>query len=140
MEDGKIKIGDIEGNKDAVLDFIKSSGADLPSMLNASKDVKVPFRCILVSSIVFIVLVCIIAVAELCESVFKVLSILCIADAFVLVALVYMAYKNGILTSIIALGETLILAISLGLYTPKDVVKKIEDVVNEKLEIGENNK
>ena len=51
-----------------------------------------------------------------------------------------MAYKNGILTSIVALGETLILAISLGLYTPKEAVKKIEDVVNEKLEIGENNK
>lgn len=140
MEDDKIKIGNLEGSKDTVIDFIKSSGADLPSMLNASKDVKVPFKCILASSIVFIVLVCIIAVAELYESVFKVLSILCIADAFILICLVYMAYKNGILTSIVALGETLILAISLGLYTPKEAVKKIEDVVNEKLEIGENNK
>lgn len=139
MEDDKIKIGNLEGNKDTVLDFIKSSGADLPSMLNASKDVKVPFWYILASSSVFIVFVCIIAVAELYESVFKVISILCIADAFVLIGLVYMAYKNGILTSIIALGEVLILALSFGLYTPKEVVKKIEDVVNEKLEIGVNN-
>lgn len=130
MADEKIKVGDIEGDKDAVLDFIKLSGADLPRLLNTPKSIKIPFWSIVSSFVTFLVLLCILAVSELYDWVYKVLSILCIADSFVLLGLIYMAYNNKILTGIVAFGEVVLLSVSLGIYSPKEAVEKI----GEKLE------
>lgn len=126
MADEKIKVGDIEGNKDVVLDFIKVSGADIPRLLNTPKSIKIPFWCIVASFVIFLVLLCILAVSELYDWVYKVLSILCIADSFVLLGLIYMAYNNKILTGIVAFGEVVLLSVSLGIYSPKEAVERIE--------------
>lgn len=126
MADEKIKVGDIEGNKDVVLDFIKVSGADIPRLLNTPKSIKIPFWCIIASFVIFLVLLCILAVSELYDWVYKVLSILCIADSFVLLGLIYMAYNNKILTGIVAFGEVVLLSVSLGIYSPKEAVERIE--------------
>ena len=130
MADDKIKIGDIEGSKDAVLDFIKESKTDIPSLLNAPKDVKIPFWSVVIASGVFLLLVMALAVFKLDEAVFKILSLLCIAVGILLVCIVYMAYRSKTLIGIIAVGEVILLSISLGIYSPKDVVGKI----GEKLE------
>lgn len=130
MADDKIKIGDIEGSKDAVLDFIKESGADIPSLLNAPKSIKVPFWSIVCFAMLFMVLIFIIAVANIDENTFKILSLLCIAFGIVLVSLVYMAYRSKTLASIVAFGEVILLSVSLGIYSPKEAVEKI----GEKLE------
>lgn len=133
MADEKIKVGDIEGNKDAVLDFIKESGADIPRLLNTPKSIKIPFYSIIVSFVIFLTLLCILSVSELYDSVYKVLSILCIADSFVLLGLIYMSYNNKILTGIVAFGEVVLLSVSLGIYSPKEAVEKIgeklEDII-----------
>ena len=133
MADEKIKVGDIEGNKDAVLDFIKESGADIPRLLNTPKSIKIPFYSIIVAFVIFLTLLCILSVSELYDSVYKVLSILCIADSFVLLGLIYMSYNNKILTGIVAFGEVVLLSVSLGIYSPKEAVEKIgeklEDII-----------
>lgn len=131
MADDKIKLGDLEGNTSAVLDFIKETDTDIPSLLNAPKVVKVPFWGIVCTAIVFMVLVCVIAVVHLSEGAFKVLSLFSIAVATVLAALIYMAYRSNILTAIIALGEVILLAVSMGLYSPKEAVQKIEHKLEE---------
>lgn len=133
MTDEKIKVGDIEGNKDVVLDFIKESGADIPRLLNTPKSIKIPFYSIIVVFAIFLTLLCILSVAELYDSVYKILSILCIADSFVLLGLIYMSYNNKILTGIVAFGEVVLLSVSLGIYSPKEAVEKIgeklEDII-----------
>ena len=130
MGDDKIKIGDIEGTKDAVLDFINESGADIPSLLNVPMSVKVPFWSIVCTAVVFMVLVCVIAVVGLSENAFKILSLISIAIGTILSALIYMAYRSKVLASIVAFGEVVLLSISLGIYSPKEAIGKI----GEKLE------
>ena len=130
MADDKIKIGDIEGSKDAVLDFIKESGADIPSLLNAPKSIKVPFWSIVCFAVLFMVLIFIIAIVNIDEKTFKILSLSCIAFGIILVSLVYMAYRSKTLTSIVSFGEVILLSVSLGIYSPKEAVEKI----GEKLE------
>ena len=130
MADDKIKIGDVEGTKDAVLDFIKESGADIPSLLNVPMSIKVPFWSIVCSAVIFMVLVCVIAVVGLSENAFKILSLISIAVGTILAALVYMAYRSKVLASIVAFGEVVLLSISLGIYSPKEAIGKI----GEKLE------
>lgn len=134
MADDKIKIGDIEGTKDAVLDFIKESGADIPSLLDVPTSIKIPFWCIVSSAILFMVLVCVIAVVGLSEGAFKILSLLSIATGTILAALIYMAYRSKTLTCIIAFGEVLLLSISLGIYSPKEAIgkigEKLENIIN----------
>ena len=103
MGDDKIKIGDIEGTKDAVLDFINESGADIPSLLNVPMSVKVPFWSIVCTAVVFMVLVCVIAVVGLSENAFKILSLISIAIGTILSALIYMAYRSKVLASIVVL-------------------------------------
>ena len=127
MADDKIKIGDLEGSKGAVLDFIKHSKADIPSLLNVPKAVSVPFWSIICTGVVFMVLVGIISVVSLNEVAFKLLSLVSIAVATILVALVYMAYRSKTLACIIAFGEVVLLSISLGIYSPKEAVQKIEN-------------
>lgn len=130
MGDDKIKIGDIEGTKDAVLDFINESGADIPSLLNVPMSVKVPFWSIVCTAVVFMVLICVIAVVGLSENAFKILSLISIAIGTILAALIYMAYRSKVLASIVAFGEVVLLSISLGIYSPKEAIGKI----GEKLE------
>lgn len=130
MGDDKIKIGDVEGTKDAVLDFIKESGADIPSLLNVPMSIKVPFWSIVCSAVIFMALVCVIAVVGLSENAFKILSLISIAMGTILAALIYMAYRSKVLASIVAFGEVVLLSISLGIYSPKEAIGKI----GEKLE------
>ena len=130
MGDDKIKIGDVEGTKDVVLDFIKESGADIPSLLNVPMSIKVPFWSIVFSAVIFMVLVCVIAVVALSENAFKILSLISIAVGTILAALIYMAYRSKVLASIVAFGEVVLLSISLGIYSPKEAIGKI----GEKLE------
>lgn len=130
MADEKIKVGDIEGSKDAVLDFIKESGADIPSLLNDPKSIRVPFWSIVFVSALFMALIFVIAVVSLNEAWFKIISLSCIALGVILIAIVYMAYRSGTLASIRAFGEVILLAVSLGVYSPKEAVEKI----GEKLE------
>lgn len=130
MADDKIRIGDIEGSKDVVLDFIKESKTDIPSLLNAPKSIKVPFWSIVCFAMLFMFLIFIIAVVNIDENTFKILSLACIAFGVILVALVYMAYRSKTLASIVAFGEVILLSVSLGIYSPKEAVEKI----GEKLE------
>jgi phosphotransferase system glucose/maltose/N-acetylglucosamine-specific IIC component len=130
MGDDKIKIGDVEGAKDAVLDFIKESGADIPSLLNVPMSIKVPFWSIVCSAVIFMALVCVIAVVGLSENAFRILSLISIAMGTILAALIYMAYRSKVLASIVAFGEVVLLSISLGIYSPKEAIGKI----GEKLE------
>lgn len=130
MGDDKIKIGDVEGTKDVVLDFIKESGADIPSLLNVPMSIKVPFWSIVCSAVIFMALVCVIAVVGLSENAFKILSLISIAMGTILATLIYMAYRSKVLASIVAFGEVVLLSISLGIYSPKEAIGKI----GEKLE------
>lgn len=127
MADGKIKIKDIEGSRDEVIGFFQKSGLDIGDYLNSAKAIKVPFYSILLCSAAFILFVCIAScVSGDAQTIFTILSL---AVAFANIGLIYMAWKNKTLTGIIALGEALIFAIALHVYTPKDVVHKVEQSI-----------
>ncbi|WP_333615552.1 hypothetical protein [Bacteroides pyogenes] len=132
MGSDKIKIKDIEGTQDEVLGFFKNSGLDIGDYLNSAKSIKIPLCTIICASIVFLLSICIASCIDNGKAQ-TVLTIIALAAAFTNLGFIYMAWKNKTLTGIIALGETFIFAIALHVYTPKDVVHKVEDKI-EKLQ------
>lgn len=124
MADGKIKIRDIEGSQEEVIGFFEKSGLDIGDYLNSAKAIKVPFYSIVCSSVAFLLFACIASFTE--EGLQTVFIILSLAAAFTNIGLIYMSWKNKTLTGIIALGEAMIFAIALHVYTPKEVVDKVE--------------
>lgn len=126
MSDDKIKIRDIEGSSEEVINFFKKTDLDIGDYMNSAKNIKIPFCAIVIASILFVVLLCIITVLDDDVKIKKILVIISVAVAFVNTALVYMSWKNKTLTGIIALGEISIFAMSLNVYTPKEIVKKAE--------------
>ncbi|MBR0166120.1 MAG: hypothetical protein IJQ13_04500 [Prevotella sp.] len=124
MADGKIKIKEIEGSQEEVIGFFQKSGLDIGDYLNSAKAIKVPFYSIVACSVAFLLFVCIASCLE--DNIQTIFIILSLAAAFANIGLIYMAWKNKTLTGIISLGEALIFAIALHVYTPKEVVNKVE--------------
>lgn len=128
---GKIKLKDIEGSNEDVVKFINESGLDIGDYLNSARKIKIPFWSIILTSVLFFVTICIIAVLNREYEKFRIILILfSIALAFINLCIVYMAWKNKTITGIIALAEIILFSISLNIYTPKEVVKKIEDKIS----------
>lgn len=129
----KIKVGKIEGTKEDVVSFITESGLDISDYINSAKVIKVPFISIVICSALFFFFVCIIAVmGESYPKTKTILILLSVALGSVNLCLIYMSWKNKTLTGIVTLAEVLLFSLSLNIYTPKDIVKKIEEKVNTK--------
>lgn len=129
MGENKIKLKDIEGTQEEVLGFFERSGLDIGDYLNSAKIIKVSFWYVVCASVLFIIFSCIASCIDNAHirTIFIILSLAC---AFANIGFIYMSWKNKTLTGIIALGEMFIFAISLHIYTPKDVVNKIEDRIS----------
>lgn len=126
--DDKLKIGEIEGSADAIRELIKDNDVDLADLMNAKKKVHVP----LVWFIFFVVLFFVLSVAILLIPSGTWKLIVAMADIIigaVILCMIYVEWKSKMLVCIAALGEVILFALSLGIYTPKDVVKKAEDVI-----------
>lgn len=133
MADDKIKIKDIEGTQKEVIDFFKNSGLDIGDYINSARKIKIPLWSIIITSALFFIVICVIAVmGDSYSEVKTVLILFSVALAFLNICLVYMCWKNKTLASIVALGEVILFSLSLYIYTPKEIVKKIEDKVNTK--------
>lgn len=128
-ENNKIKIRDIEGTQDEVLGFFEKSGLDIGDYLNSAKTIKVSFWYVVIASLLFIIFSCIASYID-APKIKTIFTILSLAFAFANIGFIYMSWKCKTLTGIIALGEMFIFAIALHIYTPKDVVSKIEDSIN----------
>ncbi|OUP32021.1 hypothetical protein [Bacteroides sp. An19] len=131
MADDKIKIKDIEGAQKEVIDFFKNSGLDIGDYINSARKIKIPLWSIATVSVLFFIVICVVAVmGDSCPKIKTILILLSVALAFLNICLVYMCWKNNTLTGIIALAEVILFSLSLYIYTPKEIIKKIEDKVN----------
>lgn len=127
MSRGKIKLGNLEGNRDDVVSVIKESGLDMGDFINPSRKIKVPLYAIITGGIIFFVLVCAVAVMDAdYPKIKEILTLASVAVGFVNLIMVYMHWKNYTITSIVAVAELVLFALSQHLYTPEDVVNKIE--------------
>lgn len=131
MADKKIKIRDIEGPGDEVVELFEKSGLDIGDYINSSRKIKIPMWSIIITSVLFFIVICVVAVIDdSYPKVKTILILLSVALAFLNICLVYMCWKNKTLTSIVALDEVVLFSLSLYIYTPKEIIKKIEDKVN----------
>lgn len=129
----KIKVGNIEGTKEDVVNFITESGLDISDYINSAKIIKVPFISIVICSALFFVFVCIIAVmGESYPKTKTILILISVALGSVNLCLIYMSWKNKTLTGIVTMAEVLLFSLSLNIYTPKEIVKKVEEKVSTK--------
>lgn len=128
---GRIKLKDIEGSNEDVVKFFNESGLDIGDYINSARKIKIPLWSIILTSVLFFVTICVIAVLNSeYEKLRAILILFSIALAFLNLCIVYMAWKNKTITGIIALAEIILFSISLNIYTPKEVVKKIEDKIS----------
>lgn len=131
MTEDKIKVKDIEGSQKEVLDFFKNTGLDIGDYINSARKIKIPLWSIVTVSVLFFIVICVVAVmGDSAPKVKTVLILLSVALAFLNICLVYMCWKNKTLASIVALAEAILFSLSLYIYTPKEIIKKIEDKVN----------
>lgn len=129
----KIKVGNIEGTKEDVVNFITESDLDISDYINSAKVIKVPFISIVICSALFFVFVCIIAVmGESYPKTKTILILISVALGSVNLCLIYMSWKNKTLTGIVTMAEVLLFSLSLNIYTPKEIVKKVEEKVSTK--------
>lgn len=128
---GKIKVRDIEGSNEDVVRFFNESGLDIADYINSARKIKIPLWSIISTSALFFVTICIIAILDSeYEKLRNILILFSIALAFLNLCIVYMAWKNKTIAGIIALAEIILFSISLNIYTPKEVVKKVEDKIS----------
>lgn len=122
----KFKVKDIEADsKDDVVSFINQTGIDISTYLNTPKKIVVPFWAIIVASFLILVNACALLWVDSIQW-RGVCTITLVALCFLNISLIYMCWKNKILTGIIALGELVVFVLALNIYTPKDVIDKIE--------------
>lgn len=126
----KFKVRDIEGSKDDVISFIGQTGLDLSNYLNSEDKIKVPFWSIVVASVSVLIFACCMLLVEN-PSLKGVFTLLFVALSFVNICLIYMSWKNRLLAGIVAFGELILFVLALNIYTPKDVVDKIENHVTQ---------
>lgn len=126
----KFKVRDIEGSKEDVVSFIGQTGLDLSTYLNSENKIKVPFWSIVVACVLVIIFACCMQLVEN-PSLKSIFTLLFVALSFVNISLVYMSWKNKVLAGIVAFGELILFVLALNIYTPKDVVDKIENHVTQ---------
>lgn len=131
--DSKLKIGNIEGSADAIRELIKAEDVDLVDLMNAKKSINIPLVWFAFFGFLFFVL-CVLMLLIPNTSVKMVLLLASVIIGFVIIGMVYMQWKSKTLACIVSLGEAIVVALSLGIYTPKDVIKKAEDVIESKFE------
>ena len=122
----KFKVKDIEGSQEDVIAFFNQSGLDVSSYLNSSGKILIPFWSIVSIAISILIIASLILLIDN-VAVKGVLTLLFVALSITELCLVYMSWKNKVLTGIIAFGELLLFIISLNIFTPKEIVTKIED-------------
>lgn len=124
----KFKVKDIEGSKEDVVSFFNQAGVDPSSYLNSSNKIVIPFWSIIVIVSLILIVSCAMLLIKN-EDVKGVFTLLFIALSITELCLVYMSWKNKVLTGIIAFGELLLFVLSLNIFTPKEVVHKIENQI-----------
>lgn len=126
----KFKVRDIEGSKDDVISCIGQTGLDLSNYLNSEDKIKVPFWSIVVASTLVLIFACCMFLVENLN-LKGVFTLFFVALSFVNICLIYMSWKNKLLAGIVAFGELILFVLALNIYTPKDVVDKIENHVTQ---------
>ncbi len=119
----KFRIKDIEDSREYVVSFINQTGLDPSAYLNSPKKIIVPFWSIVVASILVLITACSLFWVESPQW-RGVCTLSLVVFCFLNISLIYMSWKNNILTGIVALGELILFVIALNIYTPKDVVDK----------------
>lgn len=134
MSDKRIKLKDIEGDAGEITDLFKNLDFDLGTYLNekpTKKDISkiwiwigVPF---------FFILCCIVWISPLNPALYKI-SILALFIIWALIIIIIQFnYEKWILTLITGIAGMCLILISLEVYTPEEVVKKLEKHTTNKI-------
>ena len=135
MSSRKIKLGNLEGNKEDVVSIVKESGLDMGDFINPSRKIKVPLYAIIAGGILFFVLACIVSTMDDSNPKLKdVLTLGLVAVGFTNIIMTYMHWKNYTITGLLALGELVLFSLSHHVHTPKYVVEKFETQIERKVD------
>lgn len=134
MSDKRIKLRDIEGDAGEITDLCKNLGFDLGSYLNEKPTKKdIPKIWIWIGVPFFFILCCIVWIFPLNAALYKI-SILALFIIWALIiVIIQFNYEKWILTLITGIAGMCLILISLEVYTPQEVVKKLEEQASEKM-------
>lgn len=127
MAKGKIKVKDIEGDSEQIKNLFKDSGFDLNSYLNVRPLLKIHIAYVIISSVLFFSLTCLIWINVFNADWTKIATLGSILLLGVTLILVHYKYAMPSITWIsFGIGLCLIL-LALNVYTPKELMKRLEE-------------
>ena len=134
MSDKKIRLKDIEGDAGEITDLCKNLNFDLGTYLNQKPTKKeIPKLWIWIGVPFFFVLCCIVWIIPLNPALYKV-SILALFIIWALIIIIIQFnYEKWVLTLITGIAGMCLILIALEVYTPQEVVKKLEEQTTKKM-------
>jgi hypothetical protein len=125
---GKIKIGDIEGEAEDIKNLFLDLGCDLSTYINAKPVTKqIPSYWLYILIPTFIVLNCVLYTNILNYICTKITVIFLFAILSFIVYIIHFNHNKNVITGISFFGGLILILISLNIYTPKEITKKLEE-------------
>lgn len=131
----RLKIKDIEGNAGQIQDLCKNLGFDLNSYLNEKPTKKdIPRIWIWITAPLFFICCCLLWVVDLNPNLFKILILFSLGILGFVVFTIQYNYGNWIYSLISGITGLILLLVALEVYTPQEVLKKLEEQTTNKID------
>ncbi len=124
----KIKVKDLEGDAEEITNLLIRFGCDLNTYINTQPVTKkIPNYWLYILIPVFVVLNCLLYINILNSIVSKITIILLFTILAFIVYIIHFNHNKNTVTGISFFGGLILILISLNIYTPKEITKKLEE-------------
>ena len=124
----KIKVKDLEGDAEEITNLLIRFGCDLNTYINTQPVTKkIPNYWLYILIPVFVVLNCLLYINILNSIVSKITIILLFTILAFIVYIIHFNHNKSTVTGISFFGGLILILISLNIYTPKEITKKLEE-------------
>ena len=134
MSDKTIRIKDMEGDAAELTDFFKNNGFNLNEYLNNKPTKKyVPLWILLLVTFLFLVISCVLFILTIPIALYQFLILIIILLTGSILVIFQHNYEKWVMTTIAGFTLLCVILISLKIYTPTEVMKKIEEQAVQKV-------
>ena len=124
----KIKVKDLEGDAEEITNLLIRFGCDLNTYINTQPVTKkIPNYWLYILIPVFVVLNCLLYINILNSIVSKITIILLFTILAFIIYIIHFNHNKNTVTGISFFGGLILILISLNIYTPKEITKKLEE-------------
>lgn len=124
----KIKVKDLEGDAEEITNLLLRFGCDLNTYINTQPITKkISNYWLYILIFVFVVLNCVLYINILNSIASKITIILLFTILAFIVYIIHFNHNKSTITGISFFGGLILILISLNIYTPKEITKKLEE-------------